>query len=133
LTLLCADTSSWIAFLAGEAGKDVEIIEQALGSQGLVMAPPVLTELLSDPRLPERYRLAFGAVALLEIQNGFWSRSGALRASLIRRGHRPKLADTLIAQICIDHSVPLLTRDRDFAPFARDAGLRLVLRGAGVP
>jgi hypothetical protein len=42
LTLLCADTSSWIAFLAGEAGKDVAMIEQALRSQSLVMAPLIL-------------------------------------------------------------------------------------------
>jgi len=34
------------------------------------------------------------------------------------------LADTLIAQICIDHDVPLITRDKDFRHFAKH-GLRL--------
>jgi len=32
---------------------------------------------------------------------------------------------TLIAQSCIDHHVPLITRDGDFRPFARYAGLTL--------
>jgi len=42
---------------------------------------------------------------------------------------KPKLADTLIAQICIDHNVPLHARDADFRPFAKLAGLNLILHG----
>jgi predicted nucleic acid-binding protein len=61
-----------------------------------------------------------------EVLTGFWTRAGKLRANLIRRGHRPKLADTLIAQTCLDHKVGLLTRDRDFSTFARWAGLKLL-------
>jgi predicted nucleic acid-binding protein len=30
-----------------------------------------------------------------------------------------RLADTLIAQSCIDHHVPLITRDVDFRHFAK--------------
>jgi predicted nucleic acid-binding protein len=30
---------------------------------------------------------------------------------------KAKLADTLIAQLCIDHEMPLITRDRDFFTF----------------
>lgn len=67
------------------------------------------------------------AVPLLEIRDGFWERAGRTRASLIHRKLKPKLADTLIAQLCIDHDIPLLTRDRDFSPFARYAGLRLLI------
>ena len=35
------------------------------------------------------------------------------------------LADSLIAQSCLDHDLALITRDRDFRHFARHAGLRL--------
>jgi predicted nucleic acid-binding protein len=45
----------------------------------------------------------------------------------LRRKFRPKLADALIAQSCIDANISLLTRDRDFAPFARYAELKLIL------
>jgi predicted nucleic acid-binding protein len=47
-----------------------------------------------------------------------------LRAGVIAKGHKAKLADTLIAQSCLDHGVALVTRDPDFARFAA-AGLRL--------
>ena len=36
-----------------------------------------------------------------------------------------QLADTLIAQTCIDYGIALLTRDRDFTSFQKHAGLKL--------
>lgn len=44
---------------------------------------------------------------------------------MIGAGHKAKLADTLIAQACLDHRVPLVTRDLDFRHFAA-AGLVLI-------
>lgn len=38
---------------------------------------------------------------------------------------KPKLADTLIAQCCIDADTPLIARDGDFRHFERWCGLRL--------
>jgi predicted nucleic acid-binding protein len=48
-----------------------------------------------------------------------------MRARMIRLGYKPKLADTLVAQSCLDHGALLLSRDRDFRPFVRHAKLRL--------
>jgi predicted nucleic acid-binding protein len=45
----------------------------------------------------------------------------------VTRKHRARLADTLIAQSCIDHGVRLVTRDADFRHFARIGGLRLAV------
>lgn len=50
--MIAADTSTWIAFFEGEGGDDVRMLSQALGDRQVVMAPAVLTELLSDPELP---------------------------------------------------------------------------------
>ncbi len=47
--MIAADTSTWISFLQGDAGNDIEMLAKALGDRQVVMAPPVLTELLSDP------------------------------------------------------------------------------------
>jgi predicted nucleic acid-binding protein len=47
------------------------------------------------------------------------------RRRLLRIALKPRLADTLIAQSCIDHNVALVTRDEDFRHFATDAGPRL--------
>ena len=92
----------------------------------LAMAPPVLSELLSAPFLPTEAESSLLEIELLEPGEGYWWRAGKLRASLIDRGYRPTLVDTLIAQTCIDHSAGLLTRDRDFHPFEKHAGLLLL-------
>jgi predicted nucleic acid-binding protein len=103
-------------------------MESCLLDRTLVMAPVVLAELLSDPSLPAHVEAALLALPLLETTDGFWQRAGKTRAQLIRRHFRPKLADTLIAQVCLDHHVPLLTRDRDFVPFAKHARLQVLAR-----
>ncbi len=50
--MIAADTSTWVAFLEGGTGKDVELLDRALEERQVLMAPVVLTELLSDPKLP---------------------------------------------------------------------------------
>ena len=50
--MIAADTSTWIAFLEGAKGPDVELLDRALGERQVLMPPIVLTELLSDPQLP---------------------------------------------------------------------------------
>ena len=88
------------------------------------MCPVVLTELYSDPALDKDLGEALVAVPLLELTTGVWERTGRLRAAAIRSNYKPKLADSLIAQICIDHEAVLITRDKGFHAFA-SAGLRL--------
>jgi predicted nucleic acid-binding protein len=102
----------------------VDLLDGALAAQAVAMAPVVLAELLSDPKLPRPVEGQLVAIGMLEITAGFWQRAGKMRAGLLRRRYRPKLADTLIAQSCIDHNVGLLTRDRDFRPFLAH-GLKL--------
>ena len=62
---------------------------------------------------------------LLEITEGYWERAGALRARILSQKLKAKLADTLIAQSCLDHDVALVTRDGDFRHFAA-RGLKLL-------
>ena len=52
--MIAADTSTWIAFLEGDAGEDAELLDKALADRQVVMVPVVLTELLSDPEAPYR-------------------------------------------------------------------------------
>ncbi len=56
-------------------------------------------------------------IPVLTLEPGFWERAGRLRARVIAAGHKAKLADTLIAQSCLDHDVALATRDPDFRHF----------------
>ena len=93
----------------------------------MVMVPAVLTELLSDPNLPEAAAETLVEVPGLEITLGYWQRAGRLRAQVLAKRRKARLGDALIAQSCIDRRVSLLTRDRDFRAFAEAAHLELVL------
>jgi predicted nucleic acid-binding protein len=123
--VIAADTSSLIAFFAGEAGPDVTAVGDALQAWQLVLPPVVLTEMLSDPRASGALASHLAEVPLLGLEPAFWRRAGELRNRVLARGHKSRVADALIAQSCIDHGVPLITRDRDFRHYARIAALRL--------
>ncbi len=125
--MIAADTSTVIAFLGGGAGTDVEALDVALAESQVCLPPVVLTELLSDPKLPPSVARLLEEVPVLEIHDGYWQRAGRLRARLLAAKRKGRLADTLIAQSCLDHDVVLLTRDEDFRQFARVAGLRLAV------
>ncbi len=124
--MICADSNCWIAYLSGDEGQDVEILDHAVIHGAVVMAPVVLSELLSDPSLEAQDEADLCSVTLMELQAGYWERAGKLRALLIAKRLKPRLADTLIAQICIDNDIPLITRDKDFRHFAKHAGLQLL-------
>lgn len=125
--MIAADTSTWIAFLAGDSGEDVELLEKALGDRQAVMIPVVLTELFSDPKLPREIAVNLLEMPSAELVPGYWERTGLLRARILRRGRRARVGDALIAQCCIDQDIPLITRDRDFKAFANAAGFRLLI------
>jgi predicted nucleic acid-binding protein len=123
--LIAADTSTWIAYPQGDSGQDVQLLDRALADRLVLMVPAVLTELLSDPKLPAAVRLSLAQVPLPEIEAGYWARAGALRAKVLAKHRKARLGDAPIAQSCIDRRIPLLTRDRDFRTFADAKGLQL--------
>jgi predicted nucleic acid-binding protein len=124
--MIAADTSTWVAFLEGGAGADTELLDRALADRQVLMVPVVLTELLSDPKLPSDIATTLSEVPLVEIETDYWQRAGRLRAKVLAKRRKARLGDALIAQSCIDRGISLLTRDRDFRAFAESAGLALV-------
>ena len=124
--MIAADTSTWVAFLEGIGGEDTDWLDRALEDSQLVMVPVVLTELLSDPKLSSDVTETIAQVPLIAITSGFWQRAGALRAKVFEKRRKARLGDALIAQSCIDHGIPLITRDRDFRSFAEAANLNVV-------
>ena len=123
--MIAADTSSLSAYFKGESGKDVDRIDSAFLDGELRLPPVVLTELLSDPTLSERFRSILLAFERLDVTEGYWQRAGDTRRKIKTLGLRAKIADALIAQSCIDYDVALITRDPDFRHFAKHCGLKL--------
>ena len=93
----------------------------------LTLPAPVLTELLSDPGIDPSLVEDLLELPLLEPGPDFWERAGRLRATVLARKRKARLADALIAQLCLDRGVKLITRDRDFRAFAEAAGLDLAI------
>jgi predicted nucleic acid-binding protein len=120
-----ADTSTIAAFLGGHSGSDVTVLRQALVSGELIVPPVVITELLSRPGITAAAISVFGELPRIAISDGYFERAGELRRKVRAKKVRARLADALIAQSCIDADVALITRDADFAHFAKHCGLKL--------
>ncbi|MGQ0663521.1 MAG: PIN domain-containing protein [Pseudomonadota bacterium] len=123
--MIAVDTSTLIAYLAGEGGRDVEAMDLALAHNQARLPPVVVTETLSAPNAPALLARLILALPILDIGDGYWQRAGQLRRRILARGLKAPLADALICQSCLDHELPLLTRDGDFKHFARHCGLKL--------
>jgi len=123
--MIATDTSSLVAYLQGATGDDVEKLDAASSAGDLVLPPVVVTEILSDPASAKMLNTILPEIQMLELTEGCWARAGHARLTLKRQGLKAKIADALIAQSCIDHSVALITRDADFRHFAKHCGLRL--------
>ncbi|MEX0851818.1 MAG: PIN domain-containing protein [Bauldia sp.] len=123
--MVAVDSSTLIAYIQGDGAEDVELFDRALATGQAVIAPVVLTEILSEPKLPPGHRRMVLSLPVLDLLPGYWTRAAATRATVLSKRLRARLPDALIAQSCIDHDVALIARDGDFRHFARYCGLKL--------
>ena len=124
--MITADTSSLIAFFAGEEAKDTSLLERSLEDGVLVLVPPVLSEVLSDPKLPKQHEKPLKEIYLPIVLEGFWERVGHLRRKVLSKKRKARLADALIFQFCLDYNLSLITRDSDFKNFAKESKLNIL-------
>jgi len=123
--VIASDTSSLSAYLSGEQGPDVALIDSHVLANTLILPPVTLAEALSSPLITAGVVALLTTLPLLAINDGYWERVGATRRLLRHKGLRARLGDALIAQSCIDADVPLITRDSDFRHYAVHSGLKL--------
>ena len=124
--MVCVDTDCVIAWLAGDRGADVEFLDKLLHPRVVALAPVVVSELLSDPALPREAETLIEPLHQLAMDDAHGHRACKLRADLATKGFIARLADTLIAPFCVDHKIPLLSRDKGFRRFVQAAGLKLL-------
>ena len=117
--MIALDSSSLIRFFAGESGSDVDIVSKALHDKVAVLPPVVLTELVSDPEIPQQVAELLELIPVIPLKEGYWKRAGRSRGKLLKEGLKAPLADSLIAQSCLDHALPLVTADKDFRSFEK--------------
>ncbi|PZR48256.1 MAG: VapC toxin family PIN domain ribonuclease, partial [Stutzerimonas stutzeri] len=123
--VVLVDTTVWIDLLRDRAGTPVSLLKRLLQEGEAVVAPVILQELLqgaSSLETFERLRRHFLALPILEpeSQGATHVAAAALYARCRWQGFTPRSPhDCLIAQLAIEHGVPLLHDDRDFEALAR--------------
>jgi len=125
--MIAADTSVLIDYFKGINNTNTIKLDKVLMQHALVLPPIVLVEIFSDGDLPHQFVHKMLELPTLNPLKDYWLRAGKTRAKLIKKKLKARLADTLIAQSCIDHKVPLITGDTDFRHFVKYCGLVLFL------
>jgi predicted nucleic acid-binding protein len=127
---LFVDTNVWsLAFRRDEpaSGPHVGALKQALEEgQTIVSTGLVLQELLQGFSGPKARALIldhFSAIPLLVPDREDHIEAAALRNHCRRKGVQAGTIDSLLAQLCIRHSLILLSADRDFENIARHSDL----------
>jgi len=123
--LVAADTSVLIPYFNGEKSDDLKVLDYALELSKLVLPPIVITEILRSPKATPLLIYNLSSLPKLKIKKDYWFRAAENGRLLLEKGLKAALADTLIAQSCIDHDVQLITRDGDFRHFAKYCGLKI--------
>lgn len=124
---MIADTSIWIDYFLGKPGDDLELFRNRLNEGQVVMAPSVLSELLSSTAMPATVEKALLEIRFATPSSHFWQETGKLQRHLAKLGTHATLADCLVAQSCLEHKLPLLTRNRAIIKFGPKVGLNLLL------
>lgn len=128
--ILLVDTSVWSLALRRDATVDspqVSALRAALGAgQAIVTTGLILQELLQGfggPRARREIIERFSALPLLAPDRQDYIDAAELRNLCRRSGVQLGTIDALLAQLCIRHSLTLLTTDNDFVCAAKHCDL----------
>ena len=131
MTLL-VDTSVWSLALRRDtksSESEVDALKDALaGSDAVVTTGIVLQELLqgfAGAKARGQIIDTFGALALIQPDRGDHIAAADLRNTCRRSGVQVGTVDALIAQLCIRHSLTLLSTDQDFLHAAKHTKLKV--------
>jgi predicted nucleic acid-binding protein len=128
---LFVDTSVWSVALRrdGSSAPQVAALVKAIESgEPILTTGLVLQELLqgfSGPKAREQILERFSALPLLVPDRADHVEAAALRNTCRRHGVQIGTIDGLLAQLCIRHSLLMLSSDEDFQGIANHSALRL--------
>jgi predicted nucleic acid-binding protein len=130
--LTLVDSSVWIDYFDGSETPATTRLDGLLGREDLAIGDLFLTEVLqgfSDEREFLRARRLLTSLYVVEIGGLETAIQAARNFRALRKAGVTirKTIDTLIATRCIESGYELLHDDRDFEPFVKHLGLRVVL------
>jgi len=124
------DSSIWVDCL--RTGSSEALRRQTktiLASHDCFLCEPVAFELLRAVPKRDRARTEalIATVPILPTPGELWSSAQVLGQKCVDKGFLPPAIDLLIAQLCLYHSVPLITFDTHFRQIAEVSSLRVDL------
>jgi len=129
--LILVDSSVWIDYFKGTVTAQTERLDTLLGSEPLAIGDLILTEALQGFAGEQDFKQARKMLTSLTVVE-LGGQEIAIQAAKNFRALRSlgitvrKTIDTIIATRCIESGYDLLHSDRDFDPFAKLLGLRVV-------
>ena len=130
--MILVDSSVWVDYFKGVSNAPTDKLDDLLSHEPLAIGDLILTEVLqgfSDERAFNEARKMLTALIVVELGG----QEIAIQAAQNFRALRSlgvtvrKTIDTIIATRCIESRHELLHNDRDFDPFVKHLGLRVVI------
>ena len=122
--MILVDSTVWIDLLRKKEGQHIERLKELLIFHNAAIAPVIFQEILQGGKSPEDFTRLRDYFITLPFLYSFdsvltYEKAGELYARCRWKGITPRSPhDCLIAQIAIEHDVPLLHDDRDFLAIA---------------
>lgn len=127
--MILVDTSVWIDYFNNTpANNYTDKLDTALIEGKVAMGDLIFLEILQGLRNDSDYKKAKSTLSTLQLYQLF-SRDSVYKCAENYRTLRKQgitsrsTADIIIATFCIEHRIPLLFSDKDFAPFVVKLGL----------
>jgi predicted nucleic acid-binding protein len=130
--LTLVDSSVWIDYFKGTITAQTERLDSLLGLEPLAIGDLILTEVLQGFNKERDFNDARKMLTSLIVVELGGQEIAIPAAKNVRRLRGlgvtvRKTIDTVIATRCIESEYDLLHNDRDFDPFAKHLGLRVVV------
>ena len=129
--MILVDSSVWIDYFKGAVTAQTDRLDALLGQEPLAIGDLILTEVLQGFAADKDFEQALKMLTSLTIVE-IGGREVAIQAARNFRTLRKlgvtvrKTIDTVIATRCITGGYRLLHSDKDFEPFVKHLGLRVV-------
>ena len=126
--MILVDSSVWIDYFNGTVTAETNFLDEILGTEPVGVGDLILTEVLQGFRNDSDYKKVKDLMLELT-QFELLGQKRAIRAADKYRKLRKsgitirKSNDLIIGSFCIDESLPLLFRDRDFSSMVDHFGL----------
>ena len=129
--MVIVDTTVWIDYLAGTVNAQTDWLDRQLNQQRLALTDLILCEVLQGIRGDATFTRVRRDLSKFEVFDTGGEKLAVAAARNYRilraRGHTVrKTIDSLIATFCLSGGHTLLHRDRDFDPFEKHLGLRVL-------